>query len=64
MDECLAQSVDEIIGYYVPTSKNSMVRELYGQFGFDKTSEDEQGNTVWTYYVKDHIPKNKVIRIV
>ncbi len=64
VDECLAQSVDEIIGYYVPTSKNSMVRELYGQFGFDKTSEDEQGNTVWTYYVKDHIPKNKVIRIV
>lgn len=63
VDECLSRGVDEIIGYYAPTDRNAMVREFYRQLGFDKTAEDAQGNTVWRYHARGHVPKNKVIQI-
>ena len=40
-----------------------MVKELYRTFGFDKISEDEQGNTVWQLNVNDYEPRNKVIKV-
>ncbi len=48
------QGVKVIMGYYYPTAKNGMVKEFYGQMGFEKVSEDDDHNTVWRY----EIPEN------
>ena len=50
-------------GYYYPTAKNNMVRDLYERFGFTKTSEDEAGNTVWELALETYENKNHVIRV-
>ncbi|MDO5702162.1 MAG: HAD-IIIC family phosphatase [Lachnospiraceae bacterium] len=45
--------IRKIVGYYIPTAKNAMVKDLYGLLGFEKVSEDDSGNTVWEYMLKD-----------
>ncbi len=46
VEECRKKGIEKIYGYYYPTAKNGMVKELFGSFGFTKIS-DEEGNTVW-----------------
>lgn len=61
--ECAkAKNLKKIIGYYYPTAKNSMVRELFGSFGFKKTSEND-GNTVWALDLSEFKPFTKHINI-
>ena len=50
-------------GYYYPTAKNKMVKELYSDFGFTKISEDADGNTVWELELSGYEPKNKYITV-
>ena len=57
------RGITEIYGYYYPTKKNSMVRDLFGTFGFDKQQEDADGNTVWKLDVSGYTPRNTVIEI-
>jgi predicted enzyme involved in methoxymalonyl-ACP biosynthesis len=49
-----------IVGYYYPTSKNNMVRELYSKFGFTKIQEDEDGSTVWELLIDSYQKQNHV----
>lgn len=48
--KCREYSIHEIHGFYYPTAKNAMVRELYAALGFEKISENN-GNTEWVYHV-------------
>ncbi|MCH5207332.1 MAG: HAD family hydrolase [Oscillospiraceae bacterium] len=66
LDELVRQAkqagITEIVGYYYPTKKNSMVKDLYEKFGFDKISDDN-GSTVWRLRTADYEYKNKVISV-
>ncbi len=62
--ECEERGVKKIIGHYYPTAKNSMVKEFYSLQGFDKISEDADGNTEWHYNLaNDYKPKNRYIKV-
>ena len=63
VERCREQGIDTIKGYYYPTAKNKMVKELYGKFGFNKISEDEEGNTIWQLDIKSYENKNNVINV-
>lgn len=63
VEKCRQQNIKTIKGYYYPTAKNAMVKELYKKFGFEKVSEDEQGNTVWEMNVTDYKKRCEVIKI-
>ena len=68
MDElvlkCKENGINRIMGYYYPTAKNGMVKDFYALQGFEKVSEDEDGNTVWCYKIpKAYEKKNKVISV-
>ena len=69
MLDCLverAQSngVEEIFGYFVPTTKNSMVATHYELLGFRRTSHDSQnGTTKWLLNTKDYCPRNTHILV-
>lgn len=54
--------VKKIVGYYYPTAKNGMVKNLYGDFGFTKVSEDE-AKAVWELEIADYAPRTAHIRI-
>jgi FkbH-like protein len=59
---CREKGVTEIAGYYFPTAKNAMVKDLFKEFGFEHTSENEQG-TVWKLDIKDFTKQNKHITV-
>ena len=57
------KGVNQIKGYYYPTAKNGMVKDFYSLQGFDKISEDTEGNTVWNLDIKGYENKNKFIEV-
>lgn len=61
----LERGITQLRGFYYPTAKNGMVKNFYGQMGFDKLSEDEEGNSVWTFDIDmSYNNKNKAIKVV
>lgn len=48
----------KIIGYYFPTKKNSMVADLYGNFGFKKISHD-----AWVLEIENFVEQKNFIEI-
>lgn len=61
---CKEQGIKRIYGYYYPTAKNGMVREFYSLQGFEKLTEDEEGNTKWCFEItSDYKDKNNVIKV-
>jgi len=60
---CIRQNVKTLTGYYCPTAKNAMVKELYCDFGFTKVSEDASGNTVWRLELDGYTKKNRYITV-
>jgi FkbH-like protein len=38
----------KVVGHYIPSPKNDMVKDFFKNFGFEKTSEDGAGNSEWT----------------
>lgn len=61
---CRDKGIGTIIGYYYPTAKNGMVREFYGQMGFEKIAEDDTGVSTWQYVIpEDYQKKNTVIQV-
>ena len=67
LDSLVAQAkkrgIREIYGHYYPTAKNKMVAGLYESFGFEKISQDEEGNTAWRLLVEGYEDKNTVIKV-
>lgn len=57
------QGLRQLRGHYYPTAKNGMVKELYRDFGFEKVSEDEQGNTMWQLDLNGYQKKTSHIKI-
>ena len=64
VQRCQAAGVTMVFGYYYPTAKNGMVRDFYSLQGFEKVSEDAEGNAVWKYEIPvPYEKKNRVIEV-
>lgn len=68
MDTLVAKAksigIKRIIGYYYPTEKNAMVKDLYLLLGFKKTIVDDKGNANYEYIIpKDYKNKQDVIAV-
>ena len=62
--KCNELEIKEIKGYYYPTAKNNMVKELYYLLGFEKIKEDDIGNTEWSYKISNYYKnKQNVIKV-
>lgn len=61
--KCKELGIDEIIGFYYPTAKNSMVKTLYKTFGFTMLKEDDIGNTVWNLKLDGYTNQNNYIDV-
>ena len=63
VEQAKKRGIREIYGHYYPTAKNKMVAGLYESFGFEKISQDEDGNTAWRLLVEGYEDKNTVIKV-
>lgn len=63
VNKCKERGVKKIIGHYYPTAKNGMVKNFYYLHGFEKTEEDDIGNTRWEISISEYKPKNHVIKV-
>lgn len=62
-DRARQRGLKTLKGYYYPTAKNKMVKDLYKDFGFTMINEDSDGNTVWELTLADYENKNKYITV-
>lgn len=59
-----AQGISALVGTFIPTAKNKMVKDLYEQtFGFSPLDSNADGETRWMLCLDDYENKNKVIKI-
>jgi predicted enzyme involved in methoxymalonyl-ACP biosynthesis len=56
--------MERIMGVYLPSAKNSMVKEHYGDLGFTKISSAEDGSSFWSLEIGDFQPKPTFIQTV
>ena len=63
VEAAMHEGMEMLIGYYIPTLKNMMVRELYSVFGFQKIREDETGS-VWELPLKGYRMQGRFIERV
>lgn len=62
--KCRKLGLRTIKGYYYPTAKNVMVKDIYALQGFTKICEEDNGNTVWSFSIdEEYIEKNSVIKV-
>jgi FkbH-like protein len=50
-----------LIGRYIPTTKNGMVKDHYEKLGF--AAFDREGDTLWRLDLKDYVPKPIFMRL-
>ncbi len=62
VQECKKRDIQEIIGYYLKTEKNSMVSNLYGEFGFELL-EKSDNRTTWSLDISSYTNKNIFIEV-
>jgi len=53
-----------LVGEYLPTKKNGMVREHYRKLGFECAASDESGASRWHMRLADYRPFSTFIRLV
>lgn len=59
-----SRGIKKIIGYYFPTEKNAMVKNLYGSLGFECIETNENGNTVWEYIIEDNYSMKQSVIVI
>lgn len=56
------RGIEQIIGYYYKTAKNSMVKDFYALHGFTKVRENGE-DSVWTLNINDYVFKEHAIAV-
>ena len=60
---CKSRGITRIYGYYFKTAKNSMVKNLFSDFGFKKLTEEENGNSSYVLEISGYQKKNRYIKV-
>lgn len=57
MEYARKKGLTSVVGYYVPTKKNLMVRDFYKEMGFRIVDTSDDGGTVWRQEVASFKPR-------
>jgi FkbH-like protein len=58
---CGERGLERIVGRYIPSSKNAMVKKLYGELGFRLLSESPEEGSRWELEIAHYECRNMVI---
>jgi FkbH-like protein len=56
--QAITRGLKKLVGYYRPTERNGMVRDLYARLGFTQMNEAPDGNSTWELEVHDYRPRS------
>lgn len=62
--ECRARGIRRLHGRYIPTAKNSLVRDHYRSLGFSPLRRDADGTTHWLLDLADFRPFDVAIELI
>jgi len=63
VEQCQVQGIRRVVGFYIPSKKNSMVAGHYAGLGFTRLSETSGGHESWHYDVPvTYPPRTRFIR--
>ena len=57
------RGITAIIGRYIPTTKNGLVRDHFSRLGFVQTGAQEDGETTWRLSVGSYCEKNLPLKV-
>jgi len=57
------KGIDTIIGTYIPTNRNNLVKDHYRNLGFSLIEEKKDQSCIWSYCVADYIETEIPIKI-
>jgi FkbH-like protein len=55
VEEARKLGASELLGEYLPTKKNGMVRDLYSSLGFLQAAPREDGSSLWLLQLSDYV---------
>lgn len=68
LDELVRKAAERgvrlIKGYYYRTKKNAMVKDFYGQAGFQKRTQSENGDSEWVLETENYKKRNYIIKVL
>ncbi len=63
----MQMGIETIYGYYLPTRKNGVVADFYGELGFLPSAvppDLPEGSTVWTLGLANYTKRGKHIKVM
>lgn len=63
VQQARAAGAGELIGRYIPTARNGLVKDHFGKLGFSRLSAEPDGETVWRLDVGQYSDKELPMRI-
>ncbi len=58
------RGASRVVGHYIPTKKNEMVKEFFKGFGFERIAEDGGGASQWALAVEAYQPREVFMKPV
>jgi predicted enzyme involved in methoxymalonyl-ACP biosynthesis len=58
-----AAGITELIGHYIPTAKNGLVRDHFSKLGFVRIDAQPGGETTWQLVVADYADKELPMKV-
>jgi FkbH-like protein len=55
LEECRRRRISRLLGTYLPTPKNGLVRDLYETLGFKLRERQQDGGTLWEFTVPSSV---------
>jgi FkbH-like protein len=57
-------NIEKLVGAYLPTARNGLVRDHYANLGFSKVRQEESGSTFWEFHVSQPPPEGAPMRVI
>jgi predicted enzyme involved in methoxymalonyl-ACP biosynthesis len=64
IDVARRRGLARVTGRYVPTARNSMVKDFYRHFGFETTAERPDGGSEFEIALGDYLPTTVRIEVI
>jgi FkbH-like protein len=62
VQEAAHQELEFVLGTYIPTAKNAMVRDFFARFGFERVGDTPEGRTYWRLRVAEYQPRKTYVQ--
>jgi predicted enzyme involved in methoxymalonyl-ACP biosynthesis len=63
VQQARAAGITELVGRYIPTARNGLVKDHFSKLGFVRIAEQPDGETTWQLSVSDYADKELPMQV-